>query len=179
LARLLGHGATLITTDLIKCGALEQAAAYAKALSARVVQMPDPAALDDLLRQCPSDHFVVIDTVGINPFSEDELGQLSAHGKEVRPDKLLVLPGGGDALESAEAALAFAGAGARLLIASKLDLVRRLGGILAAAHAGKLALTAIGISPNIGGGLRPVNPMSLARLLLSGLERAEHRSAMV
>ena len=79
---------------------------------------------------------------------------------------MLVLAAGGDVLESAECAVAFSEAGAGRLIATKLDISRRLGGVLSAADAGRLALAAAGVSPNIGDGLAPINPVSLARLIL-------------
>lgn len=169
LARVGGYGATLVTMDVVKCGALEQASAYAKALSVRLVQAADPQVLPEAIRRCPADHFVVIDTVGINPFCNEEMAQLVGKADTIAADKFLVLPGGGDALDSAETAIAFAEAGARFLIASKVDVVRRLGGIVAAMHASGLALTALGISPAIGGGLCSVNPVSFARLLCEGL----------
>jgi len=64
--------------------------------------------------------------------------------------------------------VAFSEAGASRLIATKLDISRRLGGVLSAADAGRLALAAAGVSPNIGDGLAPINPVSLARLILPG-----------
>ena len=81
---------------------------------------------------------------------------------------MLVLPAGGDAAESAEAAAAFARAGARALIATRLDTARRLGGLLCAVQAGPMALLAAGASPRIADPLHPINPVSLARLLLPG-----------
>jgi flagellar biosynthesis protein FlhF len=49
--------------------------------------------------------------------------------------------------------------------------VRRLGSLLAAAAAGGFALCEFGLSPQIGDGLVPMNPVSLARLLMG--ERIE------
>ena len=77
-----------------------------------------------------------------------------------------VLPAGGDAMESAEMAVAFAAIGADRMIGTRLDIARRLGGILSATQAGNLALMAVSTSPNIGTALLPINPVSLARLLL-------------
>ncbi len=63
---------------------------------------------------------------------------------------------------------AYAAAGARLLVATRLDLARRLGGILAAAGSG-LALTEAGIGPGAADGLLPITPAWLAARLLTGL----------
>src|SRR5258705_333315 len=61
--------------------------------------------------------------------------------------------------------------GAHRLIVTKLDTVRRLGSLLAAAAGGGLALCEFGLSPQISDGLVPMNPVSLARLLMG--ERIE------
>ena len=45
-------------------------------------------------------------------------------------------------------------------------MVRRLGSVLAAVEASGLAFSDVSPSPNIVNGLRPVNAVSLARLLL-------------
>ena len=61
----------------------------------------------------------------------------------------------------------FAALGSRWLFATKLDVARRLGGVLAAADAG-LALAEAGIGPTIGRGLGALSPAGLARLLVRG-----------
>jgi flagellar biosynthesis protein FlhF len=81
-----------------------------------------------------------------------------------------VLPAGGDPLESAEVAMTYAEAGARQFIATRLDATRRLGGVLSAAHAAELILMGAGVSATIGGGLRALNPLQLARLVLPELD---------
>jgi flagellar biosynthesis protein FlhF len=82
-----------------------------------------------------------------------------------------VLPAGGDAAESAELAAALAGTGATLLIATRLDVARRLGGILAAAAAG-LALAEAGIGPGAADGLVPLTPDLLAAWLQRSADNA-------
>ena len=80
---------------------------------------------------------------------------------------MLVLPAGLDPAEAADLARAFAAAGANLLVATRLDLAHRLGGVLAAASAG-LALTEAGIGPGAADGLLPITPEWLAARLLTG-----------
>ena len=56
------------------------------------------------------------------------------------------------------------------MVATRLDLSRRLGGVLAAAHAGKLALTEAGVGPGAADGLVPLTAAFLAaRLIGPGL----------
>ena len=57
-----------------------------------------------------------------------------------------VLPAGGDALETADIAAAFASLGATRMIATRLDIARRYGGLLAAASQ-PLAFAAAGVAP--------------------------------
>ena len=84
-----------------------------------------------------------------------------------RASVALVLPAGLEAEESADLGAAFAQAGATLLIATRVDLARRLGGILAAASAGRLALTEAGIGPGAADGLTALTPEFLAEKLLA------------
>lgn len=80
---------------------------------------------------------------------------------------VLVLPAGLDPAEAADQARTFAALGARLLVATRLDMARRLGGILAAAGTG-LALTEAGIGPGAADGLLPITPAWLAARLMTG-----------
>jgi flagellar biosynthesis protein FlhF len=65
-------------------------------------------------------------------------------------------------------ARAAAAHGARSLIVTRLDLVRRIGAALAAAEAGRLALVAASVTPHFAFGLRELTPDVLARRLLQG-----------
>jgi flagellar biosynthesis protein FlhF len=87
---------------------------------------------------------------------------------------VLVLPGGLDPAEAADLAVAYAAAGASLLVATRLDLTRRLGGVLAASSSARLALTEAGIGPDAANGLLPITPGWLATRLLA-LPRREPR----
>ena len=92
---------------------------------------------------------------------------------------VLVLDAGTGSADSAEMAQTFAALGSRWLLATKLDVARRLGGVLAAADAG-LALAEAGIGPTIGRGLGALSPAGLARLLMrgaSGLDLSERCAA--
>ncbi len=166
--RLAGRHSTLITMETVKAGGLAQVSTFAEALGAGLAQAPDAKTLQDLLRDCPKKNLAVIDTVGVNPLDDAERTRLSEIAEAAGADLVLVLAAGGDVLESAECAVAFSEAGAGRLIATKLDASRRLGGVLSAADGGRLALAAVGVSPSIGDGLAPINPVSLARLILPG-----------
>ncbi|NIR76364.1 MAG: hypothetical protein GWO12_14835 [Gemmatimonadetes bacterium] len=171
--RLAAAEASLITMDTVKSGALAQVAAFAEALKVRLAEAPDAYGLAAAVESCPKDHFVVIDTVGANPFDDEGMDRLALAAGAAGADPIVVLPAGGDAADCAEVALAFAASGARRLVASKIDTARRFGGLLSGAQAAGLALVAASASPNISDGLLPFNPVSLARLLLPAHDASE------
>jgi flagellar biosynthesis protein FlhF len=166
-ARLNGVECRLITMDTVKAGGLAQITTFATALGARLDQAADGEALERLVSGADrAACFTVIDTVGCNPLDEAERHTLREAASRIGASLILVLPAGGDVLETAETAIAFAEAGADHLIPTKLDTTRRFGSVLSGAYAGGLTLAAGGIAPGIADGLVPLNPMSLARLLL-------------
>ena len=92
----------------------------------------------------------------------------------------LVLPAGIDPAEATDLATAFAEQGASLLVATRLDMARRLGGVLAAAQAGGLALAEAGIGPGAADGLVPMTATLLAdRLSRGGVAQASPVQTMV
>jgi flagellar biosynthesis protein FlhF len=109
----------------------------------------------------------MVDTPGCDAFDRAQMEELAALAATANAAMVLVLPAGLDPAEATDQARAYAAAGARLLVATRFDLVRRLGGILAAASVG-LALTEAGIGPGAADGLLPITPAWLAARLLTG-----------
>jgi flagellar biosynthesis protein FlhF len=167
LARLDGRSAALITMDTVKAGALAQAAVPADGMDVTLGEATDVASLLDAVAACGGAGLVLVDTIGANPFDAEELGMLARLAKAISAKVVLVLPAGGDVMESADLALTFAEVGAGLLCPTRLDASRRLGGVLAAAGAAQLAFFAAGVAPQIAGGLAPLTPRALAGHLLN------------
>ncbi len=167
LARLDGRSAALITLDTVKAGALARAAILADSMDVTLGEATDVPSLLEAVADCGGEGLVVVDTIGANPFDADELEMLARVAKAVSAKVVLVLPAGGDVMESADLALTFAEVGAGLLCPTRLDASRRLGGVLAAAGAAKLAFFAAGVAPQIAGGLVPLTPKALAARLLN------------
>lgn len=163
--RLVMAGKTplVVTADGQRAGAPEQLAAYTRLLGLTLVVASGPAPLSRALARS-QDWPVLIDTPGLDPFDASARGELLALAATAGAVTVLVLPAGLDPAEAHELAEAFAEAGATLLIATRLDLSRRLGGVLAAASAG-LTLTEAGIGPGAADGLRPLTPELLASRL--------------
>lgn len=164
-ARLAEARSLLVTLDAGKAGGRAQAETFAKALGARLVCAEGRQEVAAATGARAEDEITIIDTVGCNPFDAGERAELREIAEAAGAELVLVMPAGGDPAEAADAALAFAEAGARLMIPTRLDAARRFGGFISAAHVSGIGLLAAGVSRHIGGGLVGLNPVSLARLL--------------
>jgi len=165
-ASLAGYSVGVISTDSQRAGANEQLAAFTRILKLdlEIARTPDklPKALDRLAG-CEA---IYIDTSSQNPFLESDMASLAEWTGAADVEPLLVMPAGGDVTEAGEMALAFAEVGAQRLIATRLDVTRRLGSILAAARQSRLCFSGVSITPRIANGLSTINAVSMARLLM-------------
>jgi len=160
-----GQKPLVITTDDQRAGATEQLAAFTRLLGINLAVANHPVSLARTLAARPERTPVLIDTAGIDPLQAvacEEIGHLMATSGGT---SVLVLPAGLDPAESADIAAASVTLGASCLVATRLDLARRLGAILAAAGQG-LLLAEAGISPHAAEGLVPLTPAYLAGRLL-------------
>jgi flagellar biosynthesis protein FlhF len=156
----------VITADTVRAGGVEQLAAFTKLLRIDLQKAKTPqdllAALSDL-RGCDQ---VIIDSPGINPFDTEDIRTLARliGADDIEP--YLVLPAGGDADEAGEMARAFAALGAHTLVPTRVDITRRLGGLLAAAYYGNLAFADAGNTAKVADGLISLTPQTLSKLLM-------------
>jgi len=163
---LAGGAPLIITTDGKRAGATEQLAAFTKLLGINLIVACHPVTLGRALARRGDAAPVLIDTAGSNPFDPTDSEELAALATTAGAAPVLVLPGGMDTAESADLAAAYATTGATAMVATRLDLTRRLGSILAAASVGHLALTEAGIGPGAADGLVPLTPAFLAERLM-------------
>jgi flagellar biosynthesis protein FlhF len=162
---VLGGGSpVVVTTDGARAGAAEQLAAFTRVLGLTLAVAPGPGALGKALATRRAEQPVLIDTAGCNPFDTTQAAALHALARAAQAEIVLVLPAGLDPGEAMDLARAFAALGARHLLPTRLDIARRLGGVLAAAAAG-LALTEAGTGPGAADGLTLLTPEWLARRL--------------
>lgn len=156
----------VITTDGQRAGACEQLAAFTTLLGLELIIAAHPVALARALARRTHATPVLIDTPGLDPSDPAQHEELAGLAATAGATVALALPAGMDTAEAADLAADYANAGASLLIATRLDVCRRLGGILAAAAAGPLALSEAGIGPGAADGLTPLTPAVLATRLL-------------
>ena len=168
---LAGESVDVLTTDTERAGAVAQLRTLLEPLGIEL-KVSSSAAGDAkaLLKACSSD-LVLIDCPGTNPNSSDDLGAVSNLVGQFDAELLLVLEAGRSPAESAEIGQSYTALGARRMIVTKLDMTKRLGGLLTAARSG-LAFCGAGIGPTIGDGFRPLTASGMARLLLCRSESA-------
>ena len=150
----------VITADTRRTGAFEQLAAYTTLLGLNLRGIEGARAGPGAM---------LIDTPGLDPFDSTDRAELAGLVRHTDAMPILVLPGGIDAGEALELAEAFAACGAARLIATRLDVARRLGGILAAAT--RLPFAEAGIGPAAPSGLVPMTPDRLAQRLARPQDR--------
>ncbi|MDE0799516.1 MAG: GTP-binding protein [Rhodospirillaceae bacterium] len=166
-ARLAGRPVGVITIDTIRAGAVEQLTAFTKILEVEIHQVRGTDTLPHAVATMIENYdLVFIDSPGLNPFSHHDMNYLKAltHSADIEP--ILVLAAGGDAGEAADIGESFSACGATRVLATRLDMTRRLGSILAAADAGQLMFSEVSINPHVATGLCAINPVSMARMIL-------------
>ncbi len=155
----------LLNTDAARVGVTAQLAEYSGVLGIALESAGDAEALARSLRS--RRRRIIIDTSGINPFDESAVNELARLVRSARAEPVLVLPANVEAEEAVEIVQAFRILPIRRLLVTRLDIVRRLGGLLAAAEAGGYDIVGGSVTPHFTYGLRPLTPMVLARRLLS------------
>ncbi len=178
-ATLAGRPVRVITTDTQRAGGIEQLVAFTRLLKLDLETADTVEGLRKAVAAAQPDDLVYIDTAGTNPFSDTEMDHLSGLVQAAGAEPVLVLAAGGDAMESADIAASFAAIGAGRLLVTRLDMARRLGSILAAADAARMRFSDVSITPHVADGLSPINPLSLARLIMPDtpqFHRTSHQS---
>lgn len=172
-ARLAGRSVGVISADTVRAGALEQLHAFTSILDIELQKARGGDALRDLVDGTILIHdLVFIDTPGINPFNGGDVTYLRDLIEAVDVEPVLVMAAGGDPVEATEMAEVFAELGATRLLATRLDMTRRLGAVLGAADAGQFMVCEVSINPHVANGLCPITPVSMARLLIPPEESA-------
>ncbi|HEX3499909.1 MAG TPA: AAA family ATPase, partial [Stellaceae bacterium] len=163
-ARARSRRPILVNTDTARAGVAAQLAEYSGVLGITLGSEGDAQALAASLPG--RRRHIIIDTSGINPFDRKAVEELAALVRSARAEPVLVLPANVEPDEATELVHAFRVLPIRRLLATRLDIVRRLGGLLTAAAAGGYAIVGGSITPHFTYGLRPLTPNVLARRLL-------------
>lgn len=156
----------VVSTDTVRAGGLEQLSAFTKLLHIDLKKAQTPKDLAFVLADLKSCDQILIDTSGTNPFEKEDIRILAKLAGSANIEPYLVLPAGGDAEECGEIARVFSTIGAHTLIPTRIDIARRLGGILSAAQMGGLSFAEASNTPKVADGLLSLNPQNLSKLLM-------------
>ncbi len=177
-AAMNGLNVGVVSTDTVRAGGIEQLQAFTKILKIKLQTAHDHNDLrfitNDLMQQKDQ---VIVDTAGLNPFDTNDVRILAKliTATDTRP--ILVLPAGIEADEAGEMARVFATIGATEILPTRVDIARRHGSLLAAAHQGGLCFSDVSNTPKVAQGLQPLTPQALAKLfmprLMQGLQGHE------
>jgi len=178
---LAGGSASLASTDAVRAGGIDQLRAYAEILGLDVAatttremlqQWTENSEQADKAAASGTPTLRIIDTAGANPLDPGDMEVLGDLVFASGAEPVLVLPAGGDPGESAWQAEQFAQLGVTRFIMTRIDTVQRHGSLPGVAAQAKLAICHISISPYLADGLKSLNPVSLARLLIQPIDQA-------
>jgi flagellar biosynthesis protein FlhF len=141
-----------------------------------LITVDKPDALARVLADMPADRAVYIDSPGTNPFNDQECADLEAFVTCADIEPVFVCQAGIDPVESVEIAERFATLRPTRMLATRLDLARRLGGLITAVEATRLAFSDVCITPHVAHGVSALNPVALARLMLRDPTNPDTRS---
>ena len=157
---------TVITTDTKRAGGVEQLQAFTDILNIELKVAEDRAALRALLNDMNADQRVLIDSSGTNPYNATELKELGEFLGVGNVEPVLTVPCGGDANEAADIAHAFNFTGAKRMLITRVDISRRFGSVLSAAHAGGYAFCNGSSSAKVIGEYHMIDEAFLSNLLM-------------
>jgi flagellar biosynthesis protein FlhF len=159
-----GVKVAVVSTDTRRPGGVEPLRAFARILAVELTAVATPGDLADAVRR--TDRPVIIDTAGVNPFSGADMDTLLGLIEMGNAEPVLVMAAGSDPLEAIDVAQAFAPLRVRRLLSTRLDMVRRLGGLLAAADGGGFAFGEVSVSHHVSDSLVPIDAAALANLIV-------------
>lgn len=175
-AVMAGKRVRLITADITRAGGIQQLESLANILKLRLTTIEAPHRLAAIAAAAQPGELMLIDSPGVNPYSAGDRRELAALIKSSEAEPVLVIPAGGDMIDTVDMANVFRDLGCNRVIVTRLDMVRRLGSVLTAADQLELSFAEAGVGPAIANGLSPFTPVMLARLLLPQAAEASRTS---
>lgn len=166
----------VISTDTIRAGGIEQLQAFTRVLKLRLITVEDPTALSDAVEVSRGMEQVLVDSAGRNPYNAQDMKDLREFVTATDIEPVLVLPAGLDPVEAVEIAKAFRAIGARRLLATRMDMARRYGSLLAAAHEAGLAFADVSATTKVADGLTALTPTILAKMMMPELQAEQRRA---
>ena len=157
---------TVISTDTVRAGGIDQLAAFTRLLQIDLQTAEDPEQLAARIARAKHDDLILIDSVAANPLNQNEMSELSGFVQASGAEPVLVMNAGMDVTEAREIGLTFRAIGCARMMITRVDAVRRLGSILGLAHEARYKLSDMTNTPHVTHGLNRMSPMVLARMML-------------
>ncbi len=156
----------VISTDTVRAGGIEQLSAFTKLMNVDLKKASSAKQLKACLDHCKNADQVFIDTAGLNPFDPSAMRDLARLISVGDIEPVLAMPAGTDAEESGEIARVYGALGVNSMMPTRIDIARRLGGLLSAAHYGGLIFADASNTPKVADGLTVLSPKRLTQLLM-------------
>lgn len=156
----------VISVDNKRAGSVEQLQAFTHIMGIETHLAMARSELREHIRSLPANEPVVIDSFATNPYVYKELKELTDFANLHGIEPVLAIPAGMDAYEAEATAQAFAFLGIKRLVVTRLDAARRYGSLLHVAYQCNLAFSHGTTSPQVAGGLIPIDAHTLSHLLL-------------
>jgi flagellar biosynthesis protein FlhF len=118
---------------------------------------------------------LVIDCPSFNPLDEADMLRCRDLISYMNIEPILVLAADGHPMEIEDNARAFAQAGCKRVILTRIDAVRRRGGVIAAISSARLSIAQLGSTSSVRGGLAPASAGRIARLFETGTIEAANQ----
>lgn len=165
-ATMDGRRVSVITYDTVRAGGIEQLEAFTRLLNIDLKQATNPEDVPFMAEDLFGYDQILIDSPGTNPFNNEDLKTTARVISRGNFEPHLVMPSGIDSEESADIARSFSSIGVQSMITTRLDLSRRFGSILTAAHNGSFAFADASKTPQVADGFIEMSPKSLTGLLI-------------
>ncbi len=166
-ATLEGMTVRIVSTDRTSAGGVPALSAFAQILGVPFDVAERPEDLQRFALGKLRGAILLVDTAAANPNNPADIAALGRLAVAVGGEPVLTLPAGLDVAESAETAEAFARAGCTRLIPTRLDIARRMGGLMAAAAAGTYAFAKASVSGSPADPLEALDAERFARILVA------------
>jgi len=163
--RNLQHGFKAASADFTNTGGHARLTAYTEHVDIGLFKSAN-ALKNHMANRGKQDRQLVIDGPAFNPANGKDMENLKQLVQALDVEPILVISAEGHPYELADNARAFANIGIKRAIITKLDAVRRRGGIFSALSSARLSIAQLSLTHNMANGLIPATPLRIARLLL-------------
>jgi len=156
----------IISTDRQKSGGCAQIESLSEAIGAELAVIENPTLLHRAMEENRSQHLLLIDTPGTNPFDASERERLHKMVQASNATVILVLPAWGDQEYFEEIEQAFKVFNTQFLFITQLDLTQRLGHVISRALDGQDSLLAVGLMPEVAHLMVTLNSLAFTNLII-------------